>query len=342
MSSGMRKPRICDAQKHPNTFISTAKSLILKNQKFNTTIMHPKRVLITGGSGMVGKRLTALLLKRGVEVRWLSTRTGVQYPGVEVFQWNPDALTMDPSALESVDAVFHLAGAPVSQRWTSKHKREIYTSRVVSGQTLYATLANRSDRPAVVVSASGSNYYPAHPEHVCHEDASPARDFVGNMVQHWEAEVRRLEELGIRTVQLRTGMVLSADGGALERFLLPFKLGLGSPLGTGRQWLPWIHIDDLAEMYLHLATNPDVRGPCNAMSPQMMTNREFSKTLARVLNRPMFMPPVPAWILRLVFGEMISMALGSIRMSADKIAATGFEWKYEELQNALRSILTRR
>lgn len=306
------------------------------NLKCNSQRM--KKVLITGGSGLVGKTLTHLLLERGVEVHWLSTRKSASYPNVTVHYWNPAHLEMDDNALDDIDTVFNLAGANVAMRWTDENKRLILDSRVQGAQTLYKYLEKSKSKPDVI-SASAVGYYPSDYEKLYVETDKPNDEFLGMVVQQWEEAVDQIQNLGLRVVKLRIGIVLDKGGGALGQMLLPFKLGVGSPLGSGKQWMPWIHVEDLGRMFIHLAEQGDASGAYNASVENQVRNKEFGAKLAKALNRPYFFPPVPAFTLKLALGEMAFIALMSTHISVDKVKKTGFEWKHTDLLEALKDVL---
>lgn len=299
-----------------------------------------KKVLITGGSGLVGKTLTRLLLEQGVEVHWLSTRKSASYPNVTIHYWNPSKLEMDEAALDGIDTVFNLAGANVAMRWTEENKRKIMDSRVQGAQTLYNYLAS-SGVKSNIISASAVGYYPSDYDKFYIESDAPNDDFLGTVVQKWEEAVDQMTKLNLRVVKLRIGIVLDKSGGALGQMLLPFKLGVGSPLGSGKQWMPWIHVEDLARMFIHLAKDSSASGAYNAAAENQVRNKEFGAKLAKALNRPYFFPPVPAFALKLVLGEMAFIALMSTHISVEKVKSTGFEWKHTDLLEALKDVIDR-
>ncbi len=286
---------------------------------------------ITGGTGLVGRAVLERLTAAGHEVRVLtrSPRRPHEY------SWNPAAGTVDPAALQGVDAVVHLAGASVSERWTAKHKRAIMDSRIQGSETLYRALAAMNVRPEVLVSASAVGIYPNSYDRVYTEHDGGAQGFLGDVVRAWEAQADRFEELGLRTAKLRIGIVLGRGGGVLGTLLPVFKLGLGSTLGNGRHWMPWIHVADLAAMVERLAEDRSLSGIWNGVGPESTTNAEFSQTLAKVLKRPFWAPTPPAWALKLVLGEMAQIALMSTHCSAQKWRDAGFEYRFRDLRTAL-------
>lgn len=298
-----------------------------------------KVVLISGGSGLIGKTITDILLKQNVEVRWLSTRTTTQHPNVKVYLWSPKAMEIDAEALNGVDTVINLAGEAVAQRWTRQAKSAIFNSRVQSVRTLAKAIEAREDRPSSFINASAVGYYPDNNGRAYLETDEPGNDFLAKVVTHWEKEVGKVSDLGVQTAMLRIGIVLDKSGGALGQMLPFFKIGLGSPLGSGKQWMPWIHVEDLARMFIHLARNEEAQGVYNAAGPNQVRNAEFSKTLAQAMNKPFFAPAVPSFMLKLVLGKMATIALASTKVSVEKIQNTGFEWKHPELLPALQDVL---
>ena len=242
-------------------------------------------------------------------------------------------------ALDGVDAVFHLAGDPVAEgRWTAEKKQRIRDSRVLGTRHLVDALRKLERRPSVLVSASAVGWYGSRGDEVLDEASPPAHDFLADVCVAWEQEARRAAEFGMRVVSIRTGMVLG-DGGALPKMLPPFRFGLGGPLGNGKQWVPWIHVDDLAAMYLHAAENTNVSGPMNGVSPQPVANKEFTKVLAAVLHRPAVLP-APYFALRLAFGEFAQILFDSQRVLPKAAERSGFQFRYPELRPALEAILS--
>ena len=301
-----------------------------------------KKVLITGGYGMIGKALTQLLMNKGYTVSVL-TRTPRDANGVKAYRWDVASGFVDPKALE-VDCIIHLAGENIaSSRWTDLRKKEILESRVNSTNLLYEAIKLQKNRPSMFIAASASGYYGAVTnDHIYSELDPAATDFLGNTCSKWEQSVDQIQVLGMRVVKLRTGVVLSANDGALAKMKVPVMLGIGSALGSGAQYFPWIHLDDLCAMYVYAIENSTVHGPYNAVAPASIDNRNFTKTLATVLHRPFFFPAVPAFALRLLFGEMAAVLLEGSRVSADKIQAAGFAFKYPLLTKALEDLLIKK
>jgi uncharacterized protein len=298
------------------------------------------RVSVTGATGTLGQALVAALLARGDEVAALSRDAGraleVLPAGVEAFSWPAPKHEPPPAeALEGVDGVIHLLGEPIAQRWTDAARREIRDSRVLSTRNLAAALAELSERPGVLVSQSASGYYGAGGDEPVDESGAPGDDFLARVTIDWEKQARTTEELGIRVALTRTGVVLSPGGGALEKMLPFFKLGIGGPVAGGRQYVPWIHLDDVVGALIFSLDDPDVRGPVNVSAPQPVTNAELSKALGRVLRRPA-VAPVPALAVKLLYGEMASVVTSGVRMVPRRLEELGYEFRRPELEPALR------
>jgi len=298
------------------------------------------KTLVTGGTGMVGPRLLRMLdqpviLSRNPE----RAREKVGHLAGRIIRWDPMAGPPPAEAFAGVEAVFHLAGESVAEgRWTPAQKARIRDSRVVGTRNLVQGIAQVSDRPRVLVSASAVGYYGDRGEEELTESASPGRDFLADVCVAWEKEALAAEKLGVRVVTERTGIVLGAGGGALAKMLTPFKLGAGGPLGNGRQWMPWVHVSDLARLYLHAAEHESIRGPMNAVAPHPVRNSEFTKALGRQLRRPAFMP-APYLGLRLLFGEFAQVLFASQRVVPQVALDTGFTFQYPDIAAALKEIL---
>ncbi|MDX5404243.1 MAG: TIGR01777 family oxidoreductase [Bacteroidota bacterium] len=297
-----------------------------------------KTILISGGTGTIGQHITAKLLSFGFQVRFLSTRRNYRKEGVETFHWDPSKYSMDRRSLEGTDAIIHLAGASISKRWTQNYKEEIYNSRIQSTDTLYRALKEGNPGVKHFISTSAVGYYPSHPTKIYHEDDSPGTDFLSAVCHHWEEHARLIGDLGIREARLRVGFVLDKDSGALQKMALPVKFGLGAPIGSGQQYIPWIHLEDVANMFIHLLTHPELTGPFNGVGPESVKNRDLMKSIAKVLHRPMFLPPVPGFLLKLVMGQMATLALMSTRVSNEKIAGSGFSYQFSTLEEALKDL----
>ena len=275
-------------------------------------------VALTGASGFIGREVSRKLTAAGHVVRPVSLRG-----------------TLSPDALAGVNAVIHLAGEPVGQRWTSAARDKIERSRVEGTRALVEAM--REQPPQVLISASAVGYYGSRGDEILTESALPADDFLGRVAAAWEEEAQAAEPLGVRVARLRIGMVLGQKGGALARMLLPFKLGVGGRLGSGQQWMSWVHIADLMALITFLMKESTVRGVFNATSPFPVTNREFTRALADAVHRPAIFP-VPAFALKLMFGEMSQVLLASQRVIPDAAQRAGFVFQHPDIFAALAQI----
>jgi uncharacterized protein (TIGR01777 family) len=262
--------------------------------------------------------------------------------GVITFRWEPVAEPPPAAVWEGVEAVIHLAGEPVAAaRWTDEQKRRVRDSRVKGSRSLVAGMRATPRPPKVLVSASAVGFYGDRGGEILNESSAPGSGFLSEVCLDWETEAARARELGARVALVRTGVALSPSGGALEKMLLPFKLGLGGRLGGGRQWFPWIHIEDVVGIFLHALMSPAVDGPINGAAPGIVTNEEFTRELAAVLNRPAFFP-VPQFALRALMGEMAEVVTASQRVVPQIALDTGYHFKYPNLRQALESLLKAR
>jgi uncharacterized protein (TIGR01777 family) len=300
-------------------------------------------VTVTGASGMIGRRLVAELLGAGWEVTVLSRepeRAQLSLGDVEVHAWNPVQEPAPAHALAGRDAVAHLAGAPVAQRWTPAGRSAIRDSRVAGTENLIAGLRGAEPRPGVLVSASASGYYGPHGSEPIDEEAPAGSDFLAEICVAWEREAERAGELDMRVVRVRTGVVLDRAGGALAKMLMPFQLGVGGPVAGGRQYLPWIHADDVVGIYMSALLDDRWSGAVNATAPVPVTNREFSRALGRVLKRPAVLP-VPGLALKILYGEMAEIVTTGARAVPARALMLGYEHRHPDLDEALRSALGR-
>jgi uncharacterized protein len=294
-------------------------------------------ILVTGASGLIGSALVSSLTSTGHAVTRL-VRSPPK-PGERAAYWDPMAGTIEASAFEGVDAVVHLAGENIATRWTAEKKRKIRDSRVRGTQVLCEALAQLAAPPKTLVSASAIGYYGDRGDAILTEDSGPGTGFLAEVCRAWEAATEPAQRSGIRVVQLRLGVVLSAAGGALAKMLPPFRLGLGGVLGTGQQYMSWIALDDVIGTIQHAILTDALQEPANAVAPQAVTNREFTKTLGQVLGRPTLFP-MPAFAARLMFGEMAdALLLASARVQPAKLLAAGYSFRYPELEAALRHVL---
>jgi len=300
-----------------------------------------KKILITGASGLIGSRLTELLLQKGYQVSHLgrSKKSG----SVPSFVWDVDKGVLDLQALEGVETIIHLAGAGVAdKRWTESRKKEILDSRTKSSLLLYNTLANTNHTVKTVVSASAIGYYGfGFGKEVFTEVSQPGNDYLAQVVKEWEESVDKISSLNLRVVKLRIGIVLSDKGGALVEMAKPIRLGIGAALGTGKQYLSWIHLDDLCTMFIKAVEDEKLHGAYNATSGEWVTNLELTKLIAKVLKRPLLLPNVPGFIMKIIVGEMAVIVVNGSKISADKIKKMGFKFNHADLSETLRSLLVK-
>lgn len=299
------------------------------------------KILITGATGLIGKPLCQSLADEGHQLVVLTRRpqaaTGLA--GAGVFRWEPEIEPPPAQAWEGVDAVIHLAGEPVAAaRWTEEQKRRIRDSRVKGARNLVAGMREASRAPKVLVSGSAVGFYGDRGDEILNESSPPGSGFLSEVCIEWEAEAARAREFGVRVALARTGVVLSPSGGALEKMLTPFKLGLGGRLGSGRQWFPWIHIDDIVGILRHALITPAIDCPVNGTAPGIVINEEFTRLLADALNRPVFFP-VPEFALRILMGEMAEVMVASQRVFPQVALDTGYRFKYANLRPALEALL---
>lgn len=296
-------------------------------------------ILITGGSGLVGGHLTKVLLTAGFAVRHLSRERKDRAP-VPTFVWDVAAGHVDPRAVENVDHIIHLSGAGIAdERWTPERLKTLYASRSDTAALLLQAVERAGTRPKTFISASGINYYGAvTSDHVCTESDPAGNDTIGKLTQAWEKAADAWSK-HCRVVKLRTAVVLAREGGALPKLAAPARWGLSAPLGTGRQWMPWVHIDDLAHAYLHAVRHPDMQGAYNVAAPEQVHNADFMHGLAQALDKPFFAPKVPAFALRALLGEAAILILEGSRASAAALEANGFVFRHPRTVPALRSLL---
>jgi uncharacterized protein (TIGR01777 family) len=301
-----------------------------------------KNVLLTGGTGFIGKKLTRLLLENGFSVSILSRSVKKNTDGISYFQWDVEAGTIDEQAILNADYVIHLAGENIgAKRWTVTRKKSILDSREKSTQLLYTTLQKTNHKLDAFISASGVGIYGGiNDELICSETTPAASDFLGMVCQKWEGASLPIHALGIRTVQIRTGLVLGKGDGVLKQLLPLFRLRIGSAIGSGTQYMPWIHIDDLCRIYLTAITNSKMEGPYNAAINDGTNNTIFSATLAKVIGYKIWLPNVPAFVLQLVLGEMSQLVLKGRRVTSDKIEKIGFQFQYTDLEAAIKECIT--
>lgn len=296
-------------------------------------------ILIAGGTGLIGSRLITLLQEKGYKVALLSRRASSSQP-VKTYQWDPGRGTIGKEAIEQADAVINLAGAGIADGlWTSARKRLIIGSRTESTALLAQTIQSTSNQVQTYLSASAVGYY-GHAGDTWLDESSPAgKGFLAESTKAWESAFHEVENLNIRAVALRIGIVLSPKGGALEKILLPFQARVGSYFGNGKQWYSWIHIEDVCRLFLHALENPDMRGIYNAVAPNPVTNKELVEQIGKVKGGPNLIAPVPAFLLRTAMGEMADVVLNSNRVSAEKTETTGFSFLFPELRPTLEDLI---
>ena len=300
-------------------------------------------VLITGGTGLIGTRLSKMLLEQGYQVSHLSRSYGQHIdPRITTYQWDITKKEIDPQVLQQADYVIHLAGAGVAdQRWTEKRKEVILKSRTDSTQLLHDTIANLgSHHIRAFIGASAIGLYGADTGDQVLTEESPAQDdFLSEVVQQWEAKEDEIAQLNIRTVKYRTGVVLSTKGGALVPIAGTVRWGIGALLGDGQQYVSWIHMEDMCRMYLYAIEHDELSGAFNAVAPQPVTNETLTRVAARTMGRPLWAPNVPAFVLKTALGDMASVVLGGNRVSSQKIEDAGFSFKFKNIDIALADLL---
>ena len=294
------------------------------------------KVLVSGSTGFIGSSLVPHLVSAGHEVTRLVRRDiGSEEPEV---LWNPAEGTIESSALEGTEGVVHLAGESAVGRWTVRKKARILESRANGTRLLCQGLAGLDPPPRVLVCASGADFYGDRGDALVSEETGAGGGFLSEVTAAWEAATKPATDAGIRVVSARLGMVVGNGGGALARMLPPFRLGLGGRFGRGRQHVSWLSLTDVVRVFRHILVTDSLDGPVNVSTPAPVTNAEFAKTLGRVLSRPAVLP-VPAFGLRLALGEMADMVLGSVRLDPSKLTGSGFEFRYPDLEQALRAEL---
>ena len=297
-------------------------------------------ILITGGTGLVGRFLCKKLKDKGYSVAILG-RTSQKNGETPTYTWDIDKNEIEKEALEKADYIIHQAGANISEgKWTAKRKKLIIDSRVKSAQLIFEKLKENTNQVKAFISASAIGYYGTiSTDKIFSETDPPANDFLGEICRQWEQSADRFEELGIRAVKIRTGVVLAKHGGALEKMITPIKLGIGSAIGNGRQYVPWIHIEDLCDIYIKAIEDAQMNGAYNAVAPDHKTNRDFAGTLAHVLRKPLWFPNIPAIVMKIIFGKMSVILLKGSRVSSEKITNAGYKFKFPKLKGALVNLI---
>ncbi|KFF00891.1 hypothetical protein IX39_09815 [Chryseobacterium formosense] len=297
-------------------------------------------VLITGASGAIARALSKKL-ENEYSIRFLTRKKEAE----NEFEWDLENQIIDEKAFENVSHIIHLAGANISEKhWSDDRKKQLISSRVDSAKLILNTLKKKNLKLKSFISASGINFYGTKTtDKIFTENDASGNDFLSEVVVVWEKAADEFKEQNIaeRVVKIRTAVVLSKNEGALAKMMTPIKLGIGSPLGSGKQYMPWIHIDDICSIYEFALKNPEVEGSFNATAPQHTTNENLTKLIAEVLKKPLFMPNIPSFILKLIFGELADALLEGSKASSEKIQKAGFEFKFPDLKMALEDLLNK-
>jgi uncharacterized protein (TIGR01777 family) len=300
--------------------------------------MNSKHILLTGGTGLVGSKLTRLLLDKGYTVSHLSRKIGNDVR-VKTYLWDINKGQIDEHCIDGAAIIVHLAGAGIAdKRWTERRKKEIIESRTKSIELIYKLLKNQKHNVNSVISASATGYYGDRGDELVTEESIRGNNFLGNCCKQWEQVVDEGRLLGLRVLKFRTGVILASGTGALQKLATPIKFGVGSPFGNGKQWIPWIHEQDVIDMYLLGIENENLSGVYNMAAPNPVTNEQLTHAVAKQLHRPLWLPNVPAFILKLLLGEMSAIVLTGTKVSAQKIKEAGFKFKYPEIDGALKEI----
>tara|TARA_R110001583_G_scaffold1342_2_gene11011 strand:+ start:6235 stop:7134 length:900 start_codon:yes stop_codon:yes gene_type:complete len=296
------------------------------------------QVLISGGTGLVGKALCEKLQAKGYDVAILSRANKDKF---KTYLWDPQNNQIDPEAIASSDYIINLAGANIAEkRWSSSRKKLILDSRIQSANLIFNEVKKQNKELKAFISASAVGYYGAvTSDKIFTEDQVASGDFLGQTCVKWESAAKQFETLNIKTTILRTGLVLNQKGGALSKMIIPIKLGLASALGSGDQYLPWIHIDDLCEIYIKAIEDVSMKGVFNAVAPDFQTNNSFTHALAKMLNKPYWLPNTPSFFLKLILGDMSDLLLKGSRVSSNKILKNEFNFRFPKLEDALRDLL---
>jgi uncharacterized protein len=298
-------------------------------------------ILITGGTGLIGSRLTEFSLQKGYQVSYLSRRKE-QIPNVKVYQWDIEKGFIEDGALSNADYIIHLAGAGIAdKRWTDARKKELIDSRVKPIELIISHLQkNPSQKLKGFLSASGIGFYGAERgDEKLTESSLAGNDFLAECTKQWESASNKIADLGIRLIRLRIGVVLSNKGGALPQLTQPIRYYVGAALGSGQQWISWIHVDDLCRMFIYSIENQAIRGEYNAVAPNPVTNQNLTKISAKSLKKPLWLPNVPAFMMKLMLGEMAQIVLGSTFVLNDKITRTGFDFEFIDTEKTLMDLL---
>ena len=299
-----------------------------------------QNVLIAGGSGLVGKRLTQILLEEGFSVSILGrNKKEVKGSHISVYNWEPAKHFIPEDAILQADHIINLAGANISGRWTKSYKEKIISSRIAATSTIVDALNKGGHHIKTLVNSSANGFYGYDRGEELNENSPMGTGFLAQACSLWEEEAFKLKNEKPRLVIARTGVVFSKDGGAFPLMALPIRFFVGANLGNGKQFMPWIHIDDLCRMFIFMIRNEKVHGIYNAVSPEQNTNKEITKAIAKAYHRPLILPGIPGFILNIILGEMSKSLVGSLRLSATKIEEAGFEFKYARLEDAMKELV---
>lgn len=298
-----------------------------------------KKILISGATGLVGKKLSKKLYERGYQVEIL-VRSKPQKSDFKSYIWDFENAFLEEGALDNTYIFIHLAGSPISKRWTESYKKEIYNSRINSAQFIYEQMQKQNIHPEAVISSSAVGIYgQITSQQIFSENDPPAEDFLGNVCTDWEIKALQFEKLGSRVVRIRTSTVLSEKGGALEVLKKPIELNFGAALGSGDQYFPWIHLDDLVNIYFKAVEDVSMNGAYNAVAPDFVNNRELTKKIASHLHKKIWLPNIPKFIIKTALGEMSVLALEGSRISSKKIENSVFKFVYNNLDQALADVI---
>lgn len=298
------------------------------------------KILLTGATGFVGKALEKALVEQGHTLHSLTRNVLPDEESIRRFTWDIKKKQIDPNCIQGVDAIIHLAGSNIAAKpWSKSVRAEILNSRTDSIRLIYSLLANNADHTVkTIISSSATGYYSDRGNEELTEDKAPADDFLGQTCNAWENAVEEGKTFGLRCVFLRSGIVLDRYGGALPKLAAPIKLGLGTSLGHGKQWIPWIHLEDAVAQYIFALEHDGLNGPYNMVAPEPVTNEMLTRELAKALNKPLWLPPIPAVLIKTVMGKMSEIVLSSTKASAERISNAGFKFKYPGLEQAIKSI----
>ena len=299
------------------------------------------KILITGATGLLGNKLSKLLIANNISVNYLSTSKAKieSKPNYQGFYWNIDEGKIDENCLIGVDVIVHLAGANIAKRWTNSYRQEIIESRTLTLNLLFNTLKKNPHQVKQIISASGTAIYPDSFHEIYSEiETEIANGFLSNVVVKWEESVDQFKLLAIKVCKVRTGIVYDKNGGALAEILKPIKLGLGASFGSGKQIQSWIHIDDVVNMYYFLIKN-NADGEYNAVAPETVSDQKLTKTIAKILKKPLFMPNIPRFMMQLILGDMCELLFTNKNISSKKVINEGFAFKFPEIETAMSDIL---